>query len=644
MNPVTPATKYLDGKGIPYDWSEDQRTVSVDCPACKAKRSCSVVVATWMWTCSVNACEGNQYRMQVLHGAVYSVAGANPGELPASEAVREMRARTPVDKYADQFWNRPEAEHARQYMIVERRISEEVLRAAKVGFARRFPKKKTDQPVAAKVDRTAALNAAQVTDLATTVDTGWVTMPIYGLIAGRVNDEELNMVKFRSIPPSRKMFLRAEGGQTSLYAPCRINPFDETEPLIITGAEIDCLSVLTAGWSNVCSVTAGEGSWNASYDIDLEPFERIIIMFDNDDAGRAGAQYVANKLGRHRCSIAEWPAPYKDANAALQGMGEKFDVFLVAKLVASAKPCAGEDITTVAKMEDELLAFLAGSAQGRTWGLGSDFDRLTGGRMAGEFTLLIGDTGSGKSTLASQVALAVARSGDATLVLPLEIGPKKQAVKFMRQQGGKSPKRMDVDERRKYIRQVGALPLYIMQHMGSLNAERLRATIEYAVRRLGVKLIVLDHIHHAVKTGDKEREELDGMARTIKEVLEETEVTMLAVAHPHATGKSDEKNRDNRVIQLGDIKGTSSLKQLADNVLSVWRKRTDKRENVLDQNGLGTTIVYALKLRDDDAVEGSTMLKFKVDSATYVAPIHEGSQPSLDTPSQARTWHDDIDD
>lgn len=72
----------------------------------------------------------------------------------------------------------------------------------------------------------------------------------------------------------------------------------------ITG-NCDALATIEAGYTNVASIPNGAGSLNwieFNYDY-LQNFERIILYFDNDRAGKEGLEKVIPRLGEYRCKI-----------------------------------------------------------------------------------------------------------------------------------------------------------------------------------------------------------------------------------------------------------------------------------------------------------------------------------------------------
>ena len=80
---------------------------------------------------------------------------------------------------------------------------------------------------------------------------------------------------------------------------------DYTKPLLCVEGHFDCLSVIEAGYTNVCSVPDGAGNiqWiEFNYDF-LQNFDKYILYFDNDTAGQEGLNKVISRLGEYKCKI-----------------------------------------------------------------------------------------------------------------------------------------------------------------------------------------------------------------------------------------------------------------------------------------------------------------------------------------------------
>jgi len=395
--------------------------------------------------------------------------------------------------------------------------------------------------------------------------------------------------------------------------------------LLVVGGELDALSCVVAGWSNVVSSTVGEPNWKPETTALLDSCEDIVVTYDNDEAGRKGAAKLVETLGSHRCRVGTWPSGVKDANEALQKLGSGFDV---AAVIDSSKSFGTESIVKVSDVREEYVAELRG---GKPRGVSSgwpDLDALVGGIRFGEVTLVTGDTASGKSTFCSHFALNMASAGHRVLFCPFELGPKRQLAKFVRQFSRSAPDLLSDSDLDGTLDALDGLPLFLLRRYGSIKLEAMRNTLLHCIRRLGVRFVVLDHLHFMISEGPEERTDLDAMMKLLAEVAVDLRVHIVVVAHPRQAHSSNETHKDNRIIQASDLKGSAGLKQLADNIWSVWRPRkADRSDSKRDANS-SVAVVYVLKNRDDFGSEGSVAFRFGLQSATFETADEDDSSPA----------------
>lgn len=102
----------------------------------------------------------------------------------------------------------------------------------------------------------------------------------------------------------------------------------ETGPIVITEGEIDCLSVIQAGWTRAVSLPDGwtvDASKRAVL-VESEELLRkstcVIVAGDNDEVGQSLPRTVANILLGHDVRHVIWPEGCKDANDVLVTCGE----------------------------------------------------------------------------------------------------------------------------------------------------------------------------------------------------------------------------------------------------------------------------------------------------------------------------------
>lgn len=99
-------------------------------------------------------------------------------------------------------------------------------------------------------------------------------------------------------------------------------------PIVITEGEIDCLSVMQAGFERSVSLPDGWTAQGNKTDalVDALPglmnAPYVIVAGDNDEAGESLPRTVANLLEGQDVRFVEWPDGCKDANDVLVGYGE----------------------------------------------------------------------------------------------------------------------------------------------------------------------------------------------------------------------------------------------------------------------------------------------------------------------------------
>ena len=153
-----------------------------------------------------------------------------------------------------------------------------------------------------------------------------------------------------------------------------------------------------------------------------------------------------------------------------------------------------------------------------------------------------------------------------------------------------------------------------------MTAETFTNTILAAYVRKGIQLVVLDHLNWATEGEDEERKLISKYLKAMSDIAKRTGITFVTLVHPVALQGQD--RRDDIIIGLSHIKGSSSIKQFADIVLSVSRARRKDRSTEADENGLYPAIVYSMKGRSAYSDEGRIPFKFWKEAEIFVeAPV-----------------------
>lgn len=365
--------------------------------------------------------------------------------------------------------------------------------------------------------------------------------------------------------------------------------------VIITEGEIDCLTVsqLQGNKWPVVSIPSGATSavkylkQNLEW---LESFESVVLAFDMDEPGRKAVNACAPLFSPGKVAIAELPA--KDPNEALkQGKIEP-----LIQSLWNAHPWRPDGILSGSDLWEDILL---PPAEGWSLPYPGLEAKLQGFRQ-GELYLFSAGSGIGKSTLVNEIAYHLHMKHKLPLgVIALEENPARNARRYLSIYLNKplnipavynsTPK----DELKEAFDKVLGSGWYIYDHFGSTDIDGLLAKLRYMVVSLGCKVIVLDHISIVVSgldeaDGESERKTIDKLMTRLRQLIEETNVMVLAVVHLKRPDKGKSYN-EGRPVTLTDLRGSGSLEQISDAVIALERDQQGDDPNL--------TIIRVLKNR-----------------------------------------------
>lgn len=236
------------------------------------------------------------------------------------------------------------------------------------------------------------------------------------------------------------------------------------------------------------------------------------------------------------------------------------------------------------------------------------FDELLGGLRSNELTVLTGETSSGKTTFGAGFLPYVISQNDPVLIASFEMKPPQIQRKIVQMAMGRPFSELSIAEKGQGLDFIESLPIHFVDAYGQINLNQLKGAILRAHRQFHIKLAVLDHLHFFLKySGDMERQAIDQALVQIKSWCMDLGIHIILIVHP------TKLTYDNKVVHLNDLKGSSGLKQIPDNVLSLWRSR-DPDDLKKPQSDV---LLYVLKCRDDDGDEGKVILTFDKRSQSY---------------------------
>jgi twinkle protein len=354
--------------------------------------------------------------------------------------------------------------------------------------------------------------------------------------------------------------------------------------IIITEGEIDALSVSKVQGNKwpVVSVPSGATSAKKYIKKELEwlsKFESIILMFDEDEAGKNATIECANILPVKKVKIASLPG--KDASELLQtGKGEQIITAMwEAKAYTPQGIIEGKD-TKDLLLNDDYVESIPYSWNG--------FNQKLGGIRNSELVLLTAGSGTGKSQVCREIAYDLISKKVKVGYIALEESVKKSVRSIV---GIQLNKLIHKPEVRKEIPEEELVSAWndikdyisFYDHFGSADTDDLMNRIRYMVQSLDCKAIILDHISIVVSgiTDGDERRTIDNLMTQLRKLVEEVKCSMFVVSHlKRPEGKLG--HEEGVQTSLSHLRGSHSLAQLSDAVIGFERNQQDEiQSNVM---------------------------------------------------------------
>lgn len=338
----------------------------------------------------------------------------------------------------------------------------------------------------------------------------------------------------------------------------------------------------------------------------LGRFDRIVLMFDMDEPGRAAAEEAAQMLPAGKVCVANLPE--KDANEVLikNGMGPIVSAFW------DAKPYRPDGIISWSDLSlDDLMAE---SNKGYDLKLKKLNTQLLGLRK-GEITLFTAGSGIGKSTIVRQICFDLHHDYPELSFgnVYLEENNAQTAKAFIALDNNVPLGLLNHDKtiitpdqwRASFSKFEGSGRMWFYNHFGSLESDRLISKLHYMATVLKVDFIALDHVSIVTSgiesSSEGERKDIDILMTRLAKLVQETGVGILAVAHLKRV--KDKVFNEGSEVSLTDLRGSAALEQLSFNVISMERNQQD-----MDTRDM--SLIRVLKCRETGDTGPSDTVKY----------------------------------
>lgn len=386
--------------------------------------------------------------------------------------------------------------------------------------------------------------------------------------------------------------------------------------ITVTEGEIDALSVSQVFGNKWPVVSLPNGAQSVKktikrcYDY-LCGYDKIVLMFDMDEPGRKAVEEAAALLPAGKVYVAKLPE--KDANETLTKHGPE----PVSKAFWNASAYRPDGIVAGSDLSLETLRTSA--TRGYPLSFTDLNERLLGLRK-GEITLFTAGSGVGKSTLVRQLVYELHRDHGLTFGnVFLEENNVKTAQAYIALDNSVPLGRLRYDpsvlsEQQwsdSYDRVVKER-MWFYNHFGSLESTRLISKLHYMATVLKVDFIALDHISIVTSglesSSEGERKDIDILMTRLRSLVEETGVGIAAIVHLKRV--KDKNFNEGDAVSLSDLRGSGSLEQLSDNVVSMERDQQSNKRDV--------SMLRVLKCRETGDTGPSDTLLYVRDTGRLV--------------------------
>jgi archaellum biogenesis ATPase FlaH len=380
--------------------------------------------------------------------------------------------------------------------------------------------------------------------------------------------DKIKLVKYRTMPPSKKFMMREEGMESVLFNEENLN-FEEDYAVICEG-EIDAMSIWQTGHSNVVSVSVGAKSFRNEWVELMESFKRIVLVYDSDEAGVAGRAEVIKRLGEERVCLVELPDGM-DANDVLMKMGDG-PLF---EMIDRAEPMPIEGVVHISEAMEELQEqlLLGNDANaGLPWMFPGMTETL-GKVEQGQLWIVTGRRGTGKTTLLKQQVVEWAEDeGAPCLIWCGEMTPRQLVRQLVQCVMGVEKADITAAHVGEAYERLRKLPIYFGYHAMNPNKEMILDIATQAYQKFGVKVVVVDNLMLITKGHKDSMEEEGRVAQAFKNWAIHYNASVLLVAHPRKISGTGGGADPNRIETADDVKGNSDVMNLADQGFNMFRK------------------------------------------------------------------------
>lgn len=330
----------------------------------------------------------------------------------------------------------------------------------------------------------------------------------------------------------------------------------------------------------------------------FDQFEKIIIGFDNDSAGREATDKAVKVLPKGKVFVATWSS--KDPNKMLEDGKQKdfLNNYYDAKQYVPVGVLGSNQISAEMRSEFDVEKIPLPPFMHKLQ------DMMAGGIPLGRIVNLGSASGTGKSTIIDEVIYYIIfNSPHKVGVVTLEATSGQYGVKLLSRHIGKklellpnqvAKELLETDEVREkeyelFNLEDGTPRFYLVDDRDG-DVEDIQSAIENLIIGAGCKVILLDPIHDIISA--LPNEEQDNFTAWQKGMVKSHNVTFLNVCHTRKTSSGQKAGSAGADLHEEDIQGSSALYKSA--ACNLMFSRDKESEDYIVRN---TIIMKATKIR-----------------------------------------------
>ena len=339
---------------------------------------------------------------------------------------------------------------------------------------------------------------------------------------------------------------------------------DITKQIIFVEGEIDVLSCIEAGFTNVISLPDGAPK-TPKFDVNDKRFsafeqsewitevEEVIIATDNDDAGQSLSLELIHRFGRDICKIVHFPQykdkaldelkQIKDANECLVKMGK--DTLI--KCIYNAKEFPIKDLHSPISYKSTIQNIYEGNVQKAISTGYTKLDEIYK-VMPSTFNLITGIPNHGKSNFLDQILMNLAENQHWKFLIYSPEHSTPNHIRRLLEKKCRKPFDIGVYERITQ-NELNAGMDFLDQHFKFLESSEEIPNIEYiltkaksAKQRYGINGLVIDPFNQISPDRDynkREDEHIRDIIAKCQQFARNHQIVVWMVAHPHKLYRND---------------------------------------------------------------------------------------------------------